>query len=151
MRIDDPKIYERKVTIMNGSKKLNSNRKSMRYNTTFSRLLKLFFNMSETERLELLKYANSIVDERTLPRNTCLIPVDCILEQRNYHGIILDINAYGAYIDTNESFPTGQTTNLFFYSPFSQKNVKLDGKIIWSSDHGIGVKFSEWSTMRYIW
>ena len=136
---------------MNTSDELGDNPKSMRYNTTFSRLLKLFFNMSETERLALLKYANSMADERTLPRNTCLIPVDCIFEQRNYRGLILDINAYGAYIDTNKSFPIGQPTNLFFFNPFSQKNVKLDGKIIWSSDHGIGVRFSEWSTMRYRW
>jgi len=147
-----PKNYpDKKVSVMNGSEELSGNPKSMRYNTTFSRLLKLFFNMSEMERLELLKYAKSIVDERTLPRYLCLIPVNCMLEQRNYRGLILDINSYGAYIDTNKPFPIGQTTNLFFFNPFSQKNMMLDGKIIWSSDHGIGVKFSEWSRMRYIW
>jgi hypothetical protein len=147
-----PKNYsDKKVSMMNGSEELNGNPKSMRYNTTFSRLLKLFFNMSEMEKLELLKYAKSIVDERTLPRNLCLIPVTCMLEQKNHRGLILDINAYGAYIDTNIPFPIGHTTNLIFFNPFSQKNVNLDGKIIWSSDHGIGVKFSEWSRMRYIW
>lgn len=103
------------------------------------------------EKLELLKYAKSIIDERTLPGNLCLIPVNCMLEQRNYRGLILDINSFGAYVDTNKPFPIGHTTSLFFFDPFSQKNVKLDGKIVWSSDHGIGVKFSEWSKMRYIW
>lgn len=136
---------------MNGPEKLGGNKKSMRYDTTFVRLLKLFFNMSEMERLELLNFAKSIVDERTLPRNPCLIPVNCMLDERNYRGLILDINSYGAYIDTNIPFPIGQTTNLFFFNPFSQKNVKLDGKIIWSSDNGIGVKFNEWSRLRYIW
>jgi len=136
---------------MNDSEELTRNPKSMRYNTTFSRLLKLYFNMSEIERLELLKYAKSIVDERTLPRNLCLIPVNCKLEKRNYDGLILDINSYGAYIDTNKPFPIGQTTNLFFFNPFSQKNVQLDGKIIWSNTYGIGVKFSDLSRLRYKW
>ena len=136
---------------MNGSEEQTGNRNSMRYNTTFVRLLKLFFNMSEMERLELLKYAKSIVDERTLPRNLCLIPVNCTLEQRNYRGLILDINSYGAYIDTNKPFPIGQTTNLFFFIHFSNKNIRLDWKIILSSELGMGVKFSECSRMRYIW
>ena len=136
---------------MDGLKERTGNRRSMRYNTTFSRLMKLFFNMSEMEKLELLNYARSMVDERTLPRNPCLIPVDCRLEEKNYRGLILDINSYGAYIDTSIPFPIGTKAYLSFFSPFSQKNVRLDGKIIWSSDHGIGVKFSEWSRMRYIW
>ena len=136
---------------MNGPEEQTGNRKSMRYDTTFSRLLKLFFHMSEMERLELLNYARSMVDERTLPRNPCLIPVDCMVEENKYRGLILDINSYGAYIDTNIPFPIGAKAYLSFFSPFSQKDVKLDGKIIWSSDHGIGVKFSDWSRMRYIW
>ena len=136
---------------MSGPEEQTGNRKSMRYDTTFSRLLKLFFHMSEMERLELLNYARSMVDERTLPRNPCLIPVDCMLEENRYRGLILDINSYGAYIDTNIPFPIGTIAYLSFFSPFSQKNVRLDGKIIWSSDHGIGVKFSDWSRMRYIW
>jgi Tfp pilus assembly protein PilZ len=141
----------KKMSIMNGSEELTGNPKFKRYDTTFSRLLTLILTMSEREQLLLLRYAKSIVDERTLPRNLCLIPVNCKLKKRNYDGLILDINSCGAYIDTNEPFPIGQETNLFFFNPFSHKNVQLAGKIIWSSDHGIGVKFSDWFRMRYIW
>jgi hypothetical protein len=136
---------------MNGPEEQTGNLKSMRYNTTFSRLLKLFFNMSEMERLELLKYAKSIVDERTLPRNLCLIPVSCMLEQRNYDGLILDINSIGAYIDISESFPIGEEVNLDFFNPFSNKYMQLDGRVVWSDTFGVGVKFKDWARMRYKW
>ena len=58
---------------MNDSDEVAGKPKFMRYNTTFSRLLKLVLDMSEREQLRLLEYAKSIIDERTLPRNHCLI------------------------------------------------------------------------------
>jgi hypothetical protein len=93
----------------------------MRYNTTFSRLLKLVLDMSEREQLRLLEYAKSIIDERTLPRNLCLIPTNCILKNRTLDGLILDLNQYGAYVDTDEPCPIGQEIYLSFYNPFSYK------------------------------
>jgi Tfp pilus assembly protein PilZ len=93
----------------------------MRYNTTFSRLLKLVLDMSEREQLRLLEYAKS------------------------------DLNQYGAYVDTDEPCPIGQEIYLSFYNPFSYKNMDLGGKIIWSSTHGIGVRFNDLSRARYIW
>jgi Tfp pilus assembly protein PilZ len=139
----------KKVSIINGSNEPTGKSKLMRYNTTFPRPLKLILNMSENEQLLLLKYAKSIIDERILPRNLCLIPVNCKLKEGNYNGLILDINSCGAYIDTNEHFPIGQEINLFFFNPYSHKNMQLDGKIIWSRARGIGVKFSDWSRIRY--
>jgi hypothetical protein len=136
---------------MNGSDELAGKPKFMRYNTTFSRLLMLILNMSEREQLLLLKQAQYIVDERTLPRNPCLIPVNCRLKKRNCDGLILDINSYGAYIDTYGPFPIGQEINLTFFNPFSHKNIKLDGKVVWSNTYGIGVSFKDRSRIRYIW
>ena len=141
----------KKVSIMNDSDELTGKPKFMRYNTTFSRLLKLVLDMSEREQLRLLEYAKSIIDERTLPRNLCLIPVNCMVEEQTYEGLILDINSCGAYIHTDEPFPVGQKINLAFFNPFSYKNMQLDGKIIRSSTNGIGVSFNDWSRMRYKW
>ena len=59
-------------------------RKLMQYNTAFSRLMSLISKMSEKEQLLLLQYAKSIVDERTLPRNACMIPVKYTLKERTY-------------------------------------------------------------------
>ena len=141
----------KKVPIMNDSDELTGKPKFMRYNTNFSRLLKLVLNMSEREQLRLLEYAKSIIDERTLPRHLCLIPADCTFKDRTFEGLILDINSYGAYVDTNEPCPIGHEIYLSFYNPFSYKNMELSGKIIWSSTHGIGVSFNDLSRARYIW
>ncbi len=105
--------------------------------------------MSENEQLLLLKYAKSIVDERTWPRNTSLINVNCKVKGRNYRGLILDINSFGAYISISESFPIDDEINLTFFNPFSRKNIQLDGKLVWSNDAGIGVRFKDWLRVRY--
>jgi hypothetical protein len=123
----------------------------MRYDTTFSRLLKLVLDMSEREQLRLLEYAKSIIDERILPRNPCLIPVNCTLKDRTYDGLILDINSYGAYVDTNEPIPIGEEIYLSFFNPFSERHMDLGGKIIWSSTNGIGVSFNDLARALYIW
>lgn len=141
----------KKASIMHDSEEVTCKPKFMRYNTTFSRLLKLVLNMSEREQLRLLEYAKSIIDERTLPRNPCLIPVLCTLKDRTYDGLILDINSYGAYVDTREPFPVGQEIYLSFFNPFSDRYMDLGGKIIWSSTDGIGVSFNDLARASYIW
>ncbi len=141
----------KKVSIMNNSEEVVGKPKFMRYNTTFSRLLKLVLDMSEREQLRLLEYAKSIIDERTLPRNHCLIQANCTLKDRTFDGLILDINLYGAYVDTNEPCTIGQEIYLSFYNPFSYKNMNLGGKIVWSSSYGIGLRFNDLSRARYIW
>ena len=139
------------MSIMNDSDELTGKPKFMQYNTNFSRLLKLVLNMSEREQLRLLEYAKSIIDERILPRNPCLIPVNCTLKDRTYDGLILDINSYGAYVDTNEPCPIGQEIYLSFFNPFSERHMDLGGKIIWSSTNGIGVSFNDLARALYIW
>ena len=141
----------KKVSKKNDSVRFTGKPKLMQYNTTFSRLLKLFLDMTEREQLKLLEYAKSIIDDRSLPRNLCFIPAKCKSLKRKFDGIILDINSYGAYIDTNETYPTGQEINITFFNPFSHQNMNLDGKIIWSKTSGIGVKFSDPSRLRYKW
>ena len=116
--------------------------KIKRYSTSFSRLLMLILDMSETQQLMLLNHAKDIVDKRTKPRNPCLIPVNYTLEERNFISFMLDINSFGAYIETSEPFPVGQQINLTFFNPFSHKHIDLAGQIIWSNTYAIGVRFN---------
>ena len=141
----------KKVSAIAVSEKATVRTKFMRYNTTFPRLLKLVLDMSDREQLRLLEYAKSIIDERSLPRNLCLIPVICTVEEQAYEGLILDINSCGAYIDTDESFSVGQKIGLAFFNPFSYQDMQLGGKIIRRSTNGIGVSFNDWSIMHYRW
>ena len=117
--------------------------KIKRYSTSFSRLLMLILDMSEAQQLMLLKHAKDIVDKRTKPRNPCLIPVNYTLKKRNFNSFILDINSFGAYIETSQPFPVGQQISLTFFNPFSHKHIDLAGQIIWSSAYAIGVKFND--------
>ena len=136
---------------MDVSEQLFGKPKLTRYSTTFSRLLMLILDMSEEQQLFLLNQAKHIVDKRTIHRNPCLIPVRYSLEKRNYNSFMLDINAFGAYIETSEPFPVGRELNLTFFNPFSHQNMQLGGKIIRSSTNGIGVSFNDWSRMHYKW
>jgi len=122
--------------------KLIGKQKVTRYSTSFSRLLMMILDMTEEQQLLLLNHAKDIVDKRTKPRNPCLIPVEYTLDRRYYNSFILDINAFGAYIETNEPFPVGQELHLTFFNPFSHKHIDLAGEIIWSSTYAIGVKFN---------
>jgi hypothetical protein len=122
--------------------KLIGQQKIKRYSTSFSRLLMLILDMSEAQQLMLINHAKDIVDKRTKPRNPCLIPVNYTLEERNFNSFILDINSFGAYIETSEPFPVGQEIDLTFFNPFSHKHIDLAGQIIWSSAYAIGVRFN---------
>lgn len=122
--------------------KLIGKQKIKRYSTSFSRLLMLILDMSEAQQLMLISHAKDIVDKRTKPRKPCLIPVNYTLEERNFNSFILDINSFGAYIETSEPFPVGQQINLTFFNPFSRKHIDLAGQIIWSSADAIGVRFN---------
>lgn len=134
-------IYLEKVTKMD-TNKLIGKQKIKRYSTSFSRLLMLILDMSEAQQLELLSHGKGIVDKRAKPRNPCLIPVNYTLEQRDHISFMLDINAFGAYIETSQPFPVGQQIDLTFFNPFSHKHIDLKGQIIWSSAYAIGVKFN---------
>lgn len=127
---------------MDASDQLFGKPKLTRYSTTFSRLLMLILDMSEEQQLFLINQAKHIVDKRTKRRNPCLIPVNYTLEKRDHKSFILDINAFGAYIETSEPFPVGRELNLTFFNPFSNKHIELGGEIIWSSNYAIGVKFN---------
>jgi hypothetical protein len=122
--------------------RLIGQQKIKRYSTSFSRLLMLILDMSEAQQLMLISHAKDIVDKRTKPRNPCLIPVNYTLEERNFNSFILDINSFGAYIETSEPFPIGRQINLTFFNPFSHKHIDLTGQIIWSNNDAIGVRFN---------
>ena len=135
----DVSFWLKKVAAVDISDQLSGKPKLTRYSTTFSRLLMLILDMSEEQQLFLLNQAKHIVDKWTKHRNPCLIPVKYSLEKHDYNSFMLDINAFGAYI---EPFPVGQELNLNFFNPFSHKHIDLEGEIIWSSNYAIGVKFN---------
>ena len=112
-----------------------------KYNTTFSKLMSLILNLSEEEQKILLKDAQRFIGKRRKQRIPCLIPAQYDIAVETYSSFILDINDFGAFIETDERFPVGFILKLKYFDPFYRIPQELNGEIIWSSPEGIGIKF----------
>ena len=104
----------------------------------------LIINMTDEQRKELLRQAERLLNKRKKDRKACLIPVQYNILENLYSSFILDINDSGVFIETDERFPDGLDIMLKYFDPFSRKLSELQGKIVWSSDDGIGVKFQSY-------
>ncbi len=114
-----------------------------KYNIGFSKLLMLILDMSEEQQSILLQKAQKLFDKRRKNRIPCLIPAYYYIYNNSYQSFILDINDSGAFIETNEGFPIGQSVILEYFDPFARKPLKLSGKIAWSGPHSSGIKFTK--------
>lgn len=93
------------------------------------------------QRLEGLELEDGKIDRRGNRRKPCLIGVTYTLQDQEYKSFILDISAFGVFIETREFFPVGQEVNMSFTISNNQVPFQLTGKIVWSGMQGIGVKF----------
>ena len=112
-----------------------------KYSTTYSRLMGLILDMTESEQELLLKQALKITDKRKMLRIRCLIRSQYNVTAKSYSGYILDINDNGAFIETDKEFPKGFILKLKYFDPFCRKPQETPGEIVWSRPDGIGVKF----------
>ena len=107
--------------------------------------------MSDGMQIRLLRYLENKlnirinkklkIEKREDNRRTCLILADYIIGKNSFNGYILDISAFGVFIETSEPFPTGRKLSISFSLPNHQKPFNLKGQIVWSGSQGIGVKF----------
>ena len=109
-------------------------------------IFKLVIDMTDEQQMLLLnaleKKTPKSKDRRGQSRKPCLIPLDYKVNGRSFKGYILDISAFGVFIETSDYFFGGQEILMVFSVPNYQKSLKLAGEIVWSSQHGIGVKFT---------
>jgi Tfp pilus assembly protein PilZ len=114
-----------------------------------SELFKLVIDMSDEQQAELLRRLQAKVhtpdrnDRRKYERNTCLIPLTYVVQDRSYEGYILDISDHGVFIETGNAFFCGHEIIMTFIAPRNQKPLTIIGEIVWSSQNSIGVKFSQ--------
>lgn len=123
-----------------------------------SQLIALIDIMSENMRLKLLGFLQAKLDrlrkenknreKREDSRRPCLIPVDYSIEGRSFKSYILDISAYGVFIETDETFSTGKVISLKFKLPNHQIPFSLSGEIVWCGPQGFGVKFKASSPLN---
>ena len=109
--------------------------------------MSLILNLSEEEQKLLLKEAKRFIGKRRKRRIPCLIPVQYDVAVGSYSSFILDINDYGAFIETDEPFPVGYILRLRYFDPFYRLSQNLQGEIIWNSSEGIGIEFLNFASM----
>jgi len=115
------------------------------------KLIALIDYLSDGMQIKLLRYLEKklnikvgkdlTIEKRGDTRRTCLISADYIIEKEAFSGYILDISAFGVFIETNVIFPAGQKLSMSFSLPNHQKPFNFKGQIVWSGSQGIGVKF----------
>ncbi len=110
-------------------------------------MFKLIFELNEDQRnilqekLEVMTSEKYEFEKRGYLRKPCLISVDYTVQNREYRSFILDISAFGVFIETKSYFIPGQDIKMTFTVPTQQTPFKLNGQIVWSGIQGIGVKF----------
>ena len=111
-------------------------------------LFKLVIDLADEQQIALLNHLQKRVnapnssERRRRARKTCLIPLTYLVRGRQFDGYILDINDHGVFIETGNAFFSGQEIIMTFAAPRNQKALTITGQIVWSSQDGIGVKFS---------
>ncbi|MDY6790020.1 MAG: PilZ domain-containing protein [Thermodesulfobacteriota bacterium] len=123
-----------------------------------SKLVALINHLSEEMQIKLLRYLEKklnikvgndlTIEKRGNHRRTCLISVAYIIGKETFSGYILDISAFGAFIETNVIFPAGEKLSMSFSLPNHHKPFKFNGQIVWSGSQGIGVKFNTLSSSQ---
>ena len=114
-------------------------------------VIELVDRMPEEMQLKLLKFleaklprrikGNLIVEKRLELRRHCLINVAYVLQSGTYQGFILDISAFGVFIESEVSVSIGDAVQFSFILPQSSNPFNLRGTIVWCGSQGFGVKF----------
>ena len=81
-------------------------------------------------------------NRRKVPRTPCMIPAHFNINQRLYASFILDINKAGVCVQADRAFAVGAKLLLQYLDPYARKAALVCGRIAWSSDTAMGVKFT---------
>ena len=94
---------------------------------------------NSTSELDMTVHGSN---RRKLPRTPCLIQAHYNLNRRLYSSFIIDISDPGVCVETDRAFPAGAKILLQYLDPHSKRSTLISGRIAWSSDAVMGVKFN---------
>ncbi len=105
-------------------------------------LLKAISRLSGSKQQKLLKIATVwLSDERRHNRRPCYVEVSYSDYHRLGHGTIQNISSDGAFIQPKAPFPPGHSLVMTFEVPQASKPLKINGKIAWKDEYGMGIIF----------
>lgn len=108
-----------------------------------TRLIELIVMMSDEQKKSLVQELEERlqIKERKQGRKPYFSTV-CYTARNGAHvDFIQNISAGGVFIGTRLPPSVGEELTLAFPLPVSQEHVMLDGKIVWTAEQGMGVKF----------
>ena len=118
-------------------------------------ILKLVDRMPEEMQVKLLDFlqaklprrirGNLVIEKRADFRRDCLVSLEYHVDGKSFEGFILDVSAFGVFIESEEQFSVGKRVQLGFSLPGYRTHLGLSGKIVWSGSQGFGVKFNSLS------
>ena len=121
-------------------------------NSIRSQIAQLVDRMPEEMQVKLLSYlqarlprritGNIVLEKRSDFRRDCLVSLEYTIDGRSFDGFILDIGAFGVFIESDKQFSTDKRIRMRFTLPGMSSRLELDGKIVWSGSQGFGVKFN---------
>lgn len=125
--------------------------KRSKHTSIRNQIVKLVDRMPEDMQVRLLHFLQArlpmrirgrLVNERRAEaRRDCLMSLEYLIDGRSFEGFILDINAFGIFVESDGRFPTDKTVQLRFSLPGFSTQLDLSGRIVWSGAYGFGVKF----------
>jgi hypothetical protein len=126
--------------------------------STRDQIVALIDRMPEKMQLKLLSFLKAklpkhitgelVADKRADFRRMCLIGVDYQIDGKPNYGFILDISAFGVFIESDTCLDTGLDVYLDFTLPRIPQSFEIRGKIVWSGSQGFGVKFDSLTTVQ---
>ena len=81
-------------------------------------------------------------NRRKLPRTVCMIPAHYNINQHLYSSFIVDITKAGVCVETDRAFRAGEKVLLQYLDPYSRRSALVNGRIAWSGDAAMGLKFN---------
>ena len=81
------------------------------------------------------------INDRRFPRKEYFSQISFHSDERFYTGNIKNISLGGAFVQSLDIFPVGQTLTVVI--PFTHKaeTVKRTGQVVWSNGEGFGFEF----------
>jgi hypothetical protein len=120
-------------------------------------LMRLVLEMTEAERVELLKSLGETPSGETAVttiqldesnnlmrgnlRQKCKIPVRIKTTENTHEGTIVDISTFGVFIKSNTRHAASKTIKMAFHLPGSETAFQIEGRVVRSTPDGIGVRF----------
>lgn len=90
------------------------------------------------------------IERRLYPRVPCLLLVDYATEDGAYRAFVRNISADGAFIEARTPvLPNEPVISLVISLPEGRTPVRIRGKVLWSGEQGIGVRFNPLSQIGF--